>query len=93
MKLKWGPDPLISNNGSFNRQPRTVQQALQEQYEPLPNGLGNQCMSKTLGYRYWKDNDPGAIVIFDKQGTIAGLQMVVSIPVSLSHIHSLISLS
>ena len=50
-------------------------------------------MSKTLGYRYWKDNDPGAIVIFDKQGTIAGLQMVVSIPVSLSHMHSLISLS
>lgn len=85
LKLKWGPDPLVSNNGSFNRQPRTVQQALQEQYEPLPNGLGNQCMGKTLGHRYWKGKDPGAIIIFDKQGTIAGLQMAVSIPASLSY--------
>ncbi len=46
LKLKWGPDPLISNDDSFTRQPRTVQQALQEQYEKLPDGLENQCIGK-----------------------------------------------
>jgi hypothetical protein len=46
LKLKWGPDPLLSNDNAYIRQPRTVQQALQEQYEKLPGGLGDQCVDK-----------------------------------------------
>jgi hypothetical protein len=38
----------------------------------------------TVGYRYWKGNDTGAIVLFDKQGTIAGIQIAVSMILSLS---------
>ncbi|UJR19483.1 hypothetical protein I4U23_022612 [Adineta vaga] len=76
LKIIHGLDPLVSNDKVFIRQPRTVQQALQEEYEKLPNGLGDQCLSKTtVGYRYWKGNDTGAILIYDKQGTIAGIQI------------------
>ncbi|CAF0984312.1 unnamed protein product [Adineta steineri] len=76
LKVKWGPDPLVTNNDVFVRQPRTVQQALQEQYKKLPNGLGDQCIGKTtVGYRYWKNNDTAVILLFDRQGTIAGIQM------------------
>ena len=46
LKVKWGPDPLLSNDDVYIRQPRTVQQALQEQYEKLPNGLGDRCIGK-----------------------------------------------
>ncbi|CAF2792253.1 unnamed protein product [Rotaria sp. Silwood2] len=76
LKIRWGPDPSVSNDEVYVRQPRTVQQALQEQYKPLPDTLGEQCVGKTtIGYRYWKGNDTGAILIFDKQGTIAGVQI------------------
>jgi hypothetical protein len=47
LKVKWGPDPLVSDDDVFVRQPRTVQQALQEQYQKLPNGLGDQCIGKS----------------------------------------------
>ncbi|CAF3577830.1 unnamed protein product, partial [Rotaria sp. Silwood1] len=80
LKIRWGPDPLVSNDEVYVRQPRTVQQALQEQYKQLPNALGEQCAGKTtIGYRYWKGNDTGAILIFDKQGTIAGIQIAVTL--------------
>ncbi|CAF3990789.1 unnamed protein product, partial [Rotaria sordida] len=76
LKLRWGPDPLVSNDEVYIRQPRTVQQALQEQYEQLPDILEKQCIGETtIGYRYWKDNDTAAILIFDKQGIIAGIQI------------------
>ncbi|CAF1085166.1 unnamed protein product [Adineta steineri] len=76
LKVKWGPDPLVTNDDAFVRQPRTVQQALQEQYKRLPNGLGDQCIGKTtVGYHYWKNNDTAVILLFDRQGTIAGIQM------------------
>ena len=35
--------------------------------------------SKFLGFRYWKDNDLGVILIFDPAGYIAGIQAGVSI--------------
>jgi hypothetical protein len=44
LKLRWGTDPLVSNDETFVRQPRTIQQAMQENYEKLPNGLGDQCV-------------------------------------------------
>ncbi|CAF0866076.1 unnamed protein product [Rotaria sordida] len=76
LKLRWGPDPLVSNDEVYIRQPRTVQQALQEQYEQLPDTLEKQCIGETtIGYRYWKGNDTAAILIFDKQGIIAGIQI------------------
>lgn len=43
----------------------------------------------TMGHRYWKDNDTGAIVIFDKQGTIAGIQLAVSKIISSLCLHKI----
>lgn len=79
LKARWGPDPLTTDGESFVRQPRTVQQAQQERYEKLPTASGDSCVGKTtVGHRYWKQQDSGAILIYDKQGTISGIQLAVS---------------
>ncbi|CAF4027657.1 unnamed protein product [Rotaria sp. Silwood2] len=91
LKIRWGPDPLVSNDEVYIKQPRTVQQVLQEQYKHLPDALEKQCIGKTtIGYRYWKGNDTGAILIFDKQGTIAGIQIasfIVPVPTCIPKRH------
>ena len=101
LKVRWGPDPLVTSGDSFVRQPRTIRQALQEQYEKLPIAHKNRCVGKiihlvaeldpqsqswlslslgryTVGYRYWKPNDTAVILIYDKKGTISGIQRAVS---------------
>ena len=48
LKVRWGPDPLVTNGDSFVRQPRTVEQALQEQYKKLPTVNKNRCVGKII---------------------------------------------
>ncbi|CAF2738007.1 unnamed protein product [Rotaria sp. Silwood2] len=48
LKIRWGPDPLVSNDEVYIKQPRTVQQVLQEQYKHLPDALEKQCIGKHI---------------------------------------------
>ena len=67
LKVRWGPDPLAMNNETFVRQARTIQQAEQENYENLPNILGDSCVGQaTVRHRYWKERD------------LSGIQMAMS---------------
>lgn len=51
LKVRWGPDPLISNDEVYIRQPRTTQQALQESYKPLNNPRDDQCIGKYVNLK------------------------------------------
>lgn len=67
------------NNETFAGKERIIQQTEQENYENPPNILGDSCGGQTtVEHRYWKERDSGAILIFDKQGTISGIQMAVN---------------
>ncbi|CAF1451014.1 unnamed protein product [Rotaria sordida] len=75
LKVTWGPNPL--SREYFVKQPRTTAEAKKNGFEPI----AGQCEGKFLGQRYIKGKDVGVILIFDKQGTIAGVQM--AIPTSM----------
>ncbi|CAF3664420.1 unnamed protein product [Rotaria socialis] len=74
-KVTWGPNSFDPEY--FVKQPRTIAEAKQNNYQQI----SDQCEGNFLGQRFMKLNDYGAILIYDNQGTIAGVQM--GIPVSM----------
>jgi len=75
LKVTWGPNPL--SREYFVKQPLTTAEAKKEGYEQIPG----QCEGKFLGQRFMKNKDIALILLYDTQGTIAGVQM--AIPVSM----------
>ncbi|CAF1175274.1 unnamed protein product [Rotaria sordida] len=70
-RMTWGPNPLSSQY--FVKQPLTLNEALNNGFIEIPG----QCNGLFLGQRLVKKDDPAVILIYDKQGTIAGMQLAV----------------
>ncbi|KAL5022526.1 hypothetical protein ScPMuIL_001681 [Solemya velum] len=68
LKVTWGLSPFGSN---FVRMPRTVRQAGQMGFRRISHCTENP---RFRGNRYMKDNDTAVILLFDKNGYIAGIQ-------------------
>ncbi|CAF4932835.1 unnamed protein product [Rotaria sp. Silwood1] len=75
LKITWGPNPFDPEY--FVKQPRTITEAKENNYIQI----AGQCEGTFLGQRFMKVNDYGVILIYDKQGTITGVQM--GIPASM----------
>jgi len=77
LEVTWGINPFSSIN--FATLPRTTQEAASSGFTPFPGGA--QCMSGSqgqfAGYRYWVNNDPAVILLFDVNGYIAGIQTAI----------------
>jgi charged multivesicular body protein 7 len=73
LKAGFGINPFSST--TFAALPRTVEEA-QEWGWKADTSAGGCGVAGTAfnGNRYTKDSDPGAMVLFDKQGKIAGIQ-------------------
>jgi len=69
LRVTWGANPLSKE--SFVKQPRTVAEAKKEGYTQV----SEKCEGQFLGQRFIKGNDVSVILLFDVQGTIAGVQM------------------
>jgi len=70
LRVSWYANPLSS--WGFDGVPRTLadnKEQFQLKDDACANGAG-----KFLGQRYWYKNDPTVILLFDIQGTIAGIQ-------------------
>jgi hypothetical protein len=90
-KATWGPNPL--SREYFVNQPLTVAEAKKNGYEQISGECGGEYRSlclffeskrhvllgKFLGQRFMKDKDIALILLYDTQGTIAGVQMAVSL--------------
>ncbi|KAL8618127.1 hypothetical protein ACOMHN_034354 [Nucella lapillus] len=57
---------------SFNKIPRTMQDAIDHDWVQLDGNCGNN--SQFLGHRYIKDDDRAVITLYDVKGYIAGIQ-------------------
>jgi charged multivesicular body protein 7 len=77
LEVTWGINPFSSIN--FATLPRTTQDAASSAFTPFPGG--SQCMSGSqnqfAGFRYWYNNDPAVILLFDVNGFIAGIQTAI----------------
>jgi len=75
LAVTWGPNPFSSSY--FNQLPRTESAAQSEGWIKV-----SECSENSFfrGKQYMKNNDPAAIVLFDKNGFIAGIQ--VGVPVA-----------
>jgi len=73
LKAGFGINPFSSY--TFATLPRTVADAVKDGWV-LDRSTGGCGVSGSYfnGNRYWKDSDPGAMVLFDKNGYIAGIQ-------------------
>ncbi|XP_035696686.1 uncharacterized protein LOC118430084 [Branchiostoma floridae] len=71
LKVTFGVNPFFGNN--FDSMPRTTEMADEKgwtQFGP------KSCSAGTWqGFRYVKNSDPAVILLFDKNGYIAGMQM------------------
>ncbi|XP_074660042.1 uncharacterized protein LOC141912629 [Tubulanus polymorphus] len=69
LKVTWGINPLTS----FKSQPRTIDDAKSEGYTTTD---GDACKSDGAyrGVRYIMNGDPALMLLFDKNGFIAGIQ-------------------
>jgi charged multivesicular body protein 7 len=66
-------NPKIWDKYAFAKLPRTVDDAVAAKWTLKDS----QCTSSSQnfrGRRYWLDNDPASILLFDKNGYIAGIQ-------------------
>jgi len=75
LKVTWGANPFSKDN--FVEQPLTIDDAKKDGFEQISSG----CDGKYLGQRFIKNKDIGLVLIYDVQGTIAGVQM--GIPASM----------
>merc|ERR1712142_1139739 len=72
LRVHFGINPFSSDN--FDGLPRTVAEALNYGWKlDSTRGCGKPG-SYFNGNRYIKDSDPGAMVLMDKNGYIAGIQ-------------------
>ncbi|XP_074660405.1 uncharacterized protein LOC141912883 [Tubulanus polymorphus] len=69
LKVRWGINPLTS----FKNQPRTIDDAKSEGYTATD---GDACKSDGAyrGVRYIMNDDPALMLLFDRNGFIAGIQ-------------------
>ncbi|XP_019646226.1 PREDICTED: uncharacterized protein LOC109486777 [Branchiostoma belcheri] len=73
LKVTWGLNQLFSST-VFDSLPRTESDALAEGWVDFSRGA--TCDGDYYrGSRYIKDNDPAVMLLFDKNGYIAGIQM------------------
>ncbi|XP_078587699.1 uncharacterized protein LOC144868872 [Branchiostoma floridae x Branchiostoma japonicum] len=73
LKVTWGLNQLFSST-VFDSLPRTESDALAEGWVDFSRGAS--CDGDFYrGSRYIKDNDPAVMLLFDKNGYIAGIQM------------------
>lgn len=71
LKVTWSLNPFSSY--TFAQLPRKRDDAVSKGFELLDE----HCSDSTKpfrGYRYWLDEDPAVILIYDKNGYIAGIQ-------------------
>ncbi|CAF3042773.1 unnamed protein product [Rotaria socialis] len=76
LKVTWGPNPISKKY--FVRQPLTVNEAKKEGFVQI----STQCDGTFLGQRFVKDNDIALVLIYDIQGSIAGIQL--ALPTSIA---------
>uniref|UniRef100_A0A914X6D4 Uncharacterized protein n=1 Tax=Plectus sambesii TaxID=2011161 RepID=A0A914X6D4_9BILA len=75
LKVTWNINPFSGN--SFADLPRDIKKDAMG-FVLMDNQCnGNQPKGPFAGIRYWKDNDPAVVLIFDINGIIAGIQTVV----------------
>ncbi|XP_035673849.1 uncharacterized protein LOC118414135 [Branchiostoma floridae] len=73
LRVTWGLNQLFSST-VFDSLPRTESDALAEGWVDFSRGA--KCDDSFYrGSRYIKDNDPAVMLLFDKNGYVAGIQM------------------
>jgi hypothetical protein len=72
LKITWN---LVPFSNGFSSMPRTVSDAAKQGFTQLDDF----CESDTTfrGIRYWKDSDPGVVLLYDRAGFIAGIQTLI----------------
>ncbi|XP_078587700.1 uncharacterized protein LOC144868873 [Branchiostoma floridae x Branchiostoma japonicum] len=72
LKVTWGANPF--NSQYFQSIPRKESDAKAADWTAFSRG--NECNGAFYnGYRFIKNNDPAVMLLFDKNGYIAGIQM------------------
>lgn len=75
LKVTWNINPLSSN--AFVSMPRNVNHDAMGFVRLDSFCNGNQPKGPFAGIRYWKNNDPAVILLYDVNGIIAGIQTAV----------------
>ncbi|KAK3609730.1 hypothetical protein CHS0354_011422 [Potamilus streckersoni] len=70
LRVTWGKNPLSHTN--FASMPRTEENAIQKGFVMKSNCNASRNFA---GKRYWKDNDPSVMLLYDVNGYIAGIQI------------------
>jgi len=75
LRVTWNPNPFSSN--AFAHLPRNIKADAMGFVMKDNFCDGNQPKGPYAGIRYWKDSDPAVMLIFDKNGIVAGIQTAV----------------
>jgi len=73
LRISWNPNPFSSY--AFTKMPLDTRDAVSEGFAFKDHFCGSD--TRFRGNRYWKDNDPAVILIYDGTGQIAGIQTAV----------------
>jgi len=73
LRITYG-DPDDKNKTSFDHMPRHVIEAEYEHWTLIDDQCDSSSSMMFRGRRYWKGNDSATILLFDKNGYIAGIQ-------------------
>ncbi|XP_034327314.2 uncharacterized protein [Magallana gigas] len=84
LRVKWGLNIFSENN--FRSLPRKVSDAHDSRFALLRDECqeieqakkeGRKSRAKFAGRRYWKNNDPSVVLIYDTNGYVAGMQTAI----------------
>jgi charged multivesicular body protein 7 len=72
LRVTYSPNPF--SKVGFNQVPRTENDAQSHNWQMIADYCNIAKGSQFLGKAYWQNNDPAVVLLFDKNGIIAGIQ-------------------